>query len=155
MTLLDAVRDRLSSRDAAAQSDSAPAPAVANAELPFAGYENLDDREVMAKLSHHSQAELSNIEDYERAHKKRPSVLDKLRFMRGREPMPGYDALSSDEVVAAVANADRAAIKRVRAYERKFANRPDVMAAVGSAMHERRTSEPAAPPPAYEPASAE
>ena len=155
MTLLDAVRDRLSSRDATAQSDSASAPAVADAELPFAGYENLDDREVMAKLSQHSQTELSNIEDYERAHKKRPSVLDKLRFMRGREPLPGYDAMSADEVVAVIAGADREAIKRIRAYERKFAKRPDIMEAVSHAMHERQTSEPAPPPPAYQPSSAD
>ena len=155
MTLLDAVRDRLSSRDAAAQSDSARPPAAADAEPPFAGYDALNDREVMGNLSKHSQTDLTDIEDYERAHKKRQSVLDKLRFMRGREPLPGYDALSADEVIAAVASADRAAIKRVRAYERKFANRPDVMKAVGHAIHERQASEPAPPPPAYQPASAD
>lgn len=157
MTLLDAVRDRLSSRDAATRSDS-PAPrgtteAVGDGEAPFAGYEGLDDREVMEKLSEHSQVELGRVEDYERAHKDRKSVLDKLRYMRGREPHAGYDALSAEEVVALVAGSDRAAIKRIRGYERKFANRPEVLEEVARALHERQTSEPAKPPPGYQPMS--
>src|SRR5688500_18503667 len=140
MALLDAVREFLSGRDATARSDSRAAPsppeAVGDGQAPFAGYEGLDDREVMDQLAEHSQTELDRVEDYERAHRDRKSVLDKLRYMRGREPMPGYDALTTEEVVAAVAGADRAAIKRIRAYERKFANRRVVLEEVGRAMHE-------------------
>ena len=51
-------------------------------------------------------------------------MLDKLRWMRGSEPMPGYDALSTEEVVTALGEADLKTIKKVRSYERKFANRP-------------------------------
>jgi hypothetical protein len=159
MALLDAVREFLSGRDAAAQSDSRAAPppheAVGDGHAPFAGYEGLDDREVMDQLSGHSQTELDRVEDYERAHKDRKSVLDKLRYMRGHEPLPGYDELTAEEVVAAIGGADRAAIKRIRAYERKFANRRAVLEEVGRAMHERKTSEPAEPPPGYMPMSSE
>ena len=101
----------------------------------------------MDKLSDHSQAELGEVEAYERAHKGRESVLNKLRYMRGREPLTGYDDLSADEVVAALADANRVTIKRIRAYERKFANRRDILDEVKRAMHERETSEPAEPPP--------
>ena len=159
MTLLDAVRERLSSRDAATRSGSAAASdtveAVGDGQAPFAGYEGLDDREVMDKLSKHSQVELGRVEDYERAHKGRKSILDKLRYMRGREPHPDYDALSPEEVVALVAGSDRATIKRIRGYERKFANRPEVLDEVVRALHERQTSEPAKPPPGYQPMSSE
>lgn len=159
MALLEAVREFLSGRDAAAESDSRAAPpppeAVGDGQAPFAGYEALDDREVMDQLSKHSQTELGRVEDYERAHKDRKSVLDKLRYMRGREPFQGYDDLTTEEVMTAVAGSDRAALKRIRGYERKFANRPKVLDAVGHAMHERQTSEPAEPPPGYEPMSAE
>jgi hypothetical protein len=41
-------------------------------------------------------------------------VLDKLRYMRGREPLPGYDALSLEEIVAALEEADLATIRKVR-----------------------------------------
>jgi hypothetical protein len=75
--------------------------------------------------------------------------------MRGREPLPGYDELATEEVVAAVAGADRTAIKRIRAYERKFANRRVVLEEVGRAMHERKTSEPLEQPPGYLPMSSE
>jgi|SRR5687768_8158125 hypothetical protein len=156
MALLDSVREFLSGRDAAAQAASREAPppeAVGDGQAPFTGYEVLDDREVVAQLSEHSQTELDRVEDYERAHEDRKSVLDKLRYLRGREPMAGYDALTTEEVVAAVAGADRAAIKRIRAYERKFANRRVVLEEVGRAMHERKTSEPAEPPPGYLPMS--
>jgi hypothetical protein len=128
---------------------------VGDGEAPFAGYEALDDREVMDKLSKHSQAELDRVEDYERAHKDRKTVLDKLRYMRGREPLPGYDELTTEEIVAAVADGNRATIKRIRAYERKFANRPKVLDEIVRAVHERKTSEPAEPPPGYQPMSAD
>ena len=159
MTLLDAVRDHLSSRDAATRPGSPAAASttepVGDGQAPFEGYEGLDDRAVMDKLSEHSQAELGRVEDYERAHKDRKTVLDKLRYMRGREPLPGYDELTTEEVLAVLADADRATIKRIRGYERKFANRPKVLDEIARAMHERKTSEPAEPPPGYQPMSAD
>ncbi len=98
--------------------------------LPFPDYDRLDVRKVLDALSHHSQVELEAVEVYERAHKSRAAVLDKLRYMRGSEPMPGYDALSAEEVGSALERADLATIKKVRGYERKFANRPNVLDAV-------------------------
>ena len=65
-------------------------------------------------------------------------VLDKLRHMRRREPLTGYDALSSEEIVAALEDADLATIKDIRGYERKFANRPDVLAAVARVHNRNR-----------------
>ncbi len=62
-------------------------------------------------------------------------MLDKLRYMRGREPIPGYDALSVEEIVAVLKPADLVTLKKVRAYERKFANRPDVLEEVVRDLH--------------------
>jgi hypothetical protein len=50
-----------------------------------------------------------------------------VRYMRGREPLPGYDALTVKEIVGALEEADLATIRKIRAYERKFANRRDVL----------------------------
>lgn len=155
MTILSALRNRLSGPDSSAQStgDSQGDPVV-EARLPFAGYDRLDDRQVMKGLSDHSQIELEAAEIYERSHKDRKPVMDKLRFMRGREPLPGYDALSVEEVLAAVEEADLATIKRVRGYERKFANRSKVLEEVVRVHHRRQATEPASAAPGYQPVSA-
>ena len=104
-------------------------------------------------LHDHSQVELEAIEDYERSHQEREAVLDKLRWMRGAEPLPGYDALSVEEIVTALGEADLATIKKVRGYERKFANRPDVLDEVVRVHHQRLGERPASPAPAYQPLS--
>jgi hypothetical protein len=41
-------------------------------------------------------------------------VLDKLRYMRGSEPLPGYDALSPEEIATALSGADAETVKAVR-----------------------------------------
>jgi hypothetical protein len=81
-------------------------------------------------------------------------VLDKLRYLRGAEPFPGYDALEVEEILAALQEADLATLKRVRGYERKFANRPRILADVSRVHGERRAAEPARAAPAYQPTSA-
>jgi hypothetical protein len=105
---------------------------------PVAGYDSLKTKEVIASLSSHSQVELARIDSYERSHQERRVVFDKLRWLRQDEPLPGYDALSSEEVVAALDKADLAAIKRVRGYERKFHARREVLDEVDRLHQERR-----------------
>ena len=141
MTIRTALRGRLS-------------PHESDAELPFAGYDRLDARKVIDALADHSQVELEAVEAYERSHKNRGPILDKLRYMRGSEPFAGYDALGLAEVVSALERADPPTIRRVRGYERKFANRPDVLEAVGRAHHRDLADRPARPAPAYQPMSA-
>jgi hypothetical protein len=130
------------------------AHSAGGAQLPFAGYDRLDARRVNQGLSDHSQVELENVESYERSHKGREAVLNKLRYLRGSEPFPGYDAMSVEEILAALPEADMATIKKVRGYERKFANRPQVMEEVVRVHRQRRKAEPAIAAPAYQPVSA-
>jgi hypothetical protein len=155
MIILSALHDRLSGRDTSAQStgDAQGNPA-AGAGLPFAGYDRLGDRQVIDGLCDHSQIELEAVETYERSHKDRKPVLDKLRWMRGREPLPGYDALGVEEIVAALEEADLATITKVRGYERKFANRSQVLEEVVRVQRRRQASRPASPAPSYQPISA-
>src|SRR3954470_1055099 len=96
--------------------------------LPIAGYDRLDAREVGARLSELSQVQLGAVETYERSHQNRPEVLAKLRYMRGIEPLPGYDELSPEQIVEILAGADTETVKAVRDYERKFRGRGQVMA---------------------------
>src|SRR5215211_4237833 len=68
-----------------------------------------------------------HLETKERSHKNRPEVLDKLRYMRTSEPLPGYDALSPEQIAKALAGANAETVKAVRDYERKFGHRKQVL----------------------------
>lgn len=123
MKILDALRKRRSGGDAPDEEASPPDAA----ELPFPGYDKLDDKELGVRLPDLSQVEMAAVEAYERSHENRPQVLDKLRFMQRPEPLPGYDALSPEQIIEALADADAETVKAVRDYERKFGNRGQVM----------------------------
>jgi hypothetical protein len=160
MTVLSFLQGRLFGRDDSDQPSAAQdvqrdpvrkGDLVDEAPPPFAGYDGLDEREVRDRLSDHSQIELEAVEGYERGHKDRAPVLDRLRYMRGREPLPGYDALSVEEIVAALKEADLATIKKVRAYERKFARRPAVLEEVARVHDRGRASQPESAVPGYQP----
>ena len=161
MTILSAIRDRFSGRVNTSQSgrvdtsqsksaaDAAGDPA-AEARLPYAGYDRLGNRELMDGLSDRSQVELEAAEVYERHHKDRDPILAKLHYMRGQEPLPDYDALSVEEILAALQEADLATIKKVRGYERKFANRPEVLEEVARVHRHRLASTPKTAAPKYQ-----
>jgi hypothetical protein len=108
-------------------------------------------RQAMDALADHSQIELEAAESYERSHKDREPVLTKLHYMRGREPLPGYDSLSVEQIVTALEDADLATIKKVRAYERKFGNRPGVLEEVARVNHSRQATRPRSTGPGYQP----
>lgn len=111
---------------------------IVKGKEPVPGYDKLKDKEVAASLSGRTQAELEQIEAYERAHKGRRVVFDKLRYLRQKEPLPGYDALDVGQVIDKLQNADLAALKRVRGYERKFGARRDVLEEVDRLHRNRR-----------------
>ena len=122
MKILDALRRRRAPVDAPGE-----APPDAD-EAPIKGYDKLDHSQVASRLDRLSQVELAAVEDYERAHENRAEVLDKLRYMRTPEPLPGYDTLTPEQIAEALGGADAETVKAVRDYERKFRRRPDVMA---------------------------
>jgi hypothetical protein len=130
MKILDALRNRRSQADVPGEDASAPDAA----ELPFAGYDRLDDKEIGARLPELSQVELAAVETYERSHKDRKEVLEKLHYMHTTEPLPGYDALSPEQIAEALAGADAETVRAVRDYERKFGHRAQVMEAAAGAL---------------------
>jgi hypothetical protein len=125
MKILDVVRKRRSqeSRGETEAKKSSPD----EHPLPISGYDQLDDKQVSDRLSQLSQAELATVDTYERAHENRPAVLEKLRYMHGSEPLPGYDALTTEQIAEALADADSETVRAVRDYERKFQHRGAVL----------------------------
>lgn len=136
MSVLSNLRDRVS-RPGAQAGQASNGSGEPKARVPFAGYDRLDARQVADRLHDKSQVELAAIEDYERSDQEREAVLDKLRWMCGPEPLDDYDTLSAEQIVVALDTADLKTVKRVRAYERKFANRPQVLDGVVRVQHRR------------------
>ena len=112
---------------AAGDPGSAEASSPDGDQVPIPGYDRLGEKKVGARMHELSQVELTAVESYERSHGNRPVVLDKLRYMRMSEPVPGYDALSPEEIAKALVGADAQTVKAVRDYERKFARRRKVL----------------------------
>jgi hypothetical protein len=129
MKILERLRNR-SSREQASAPDSAEASSAYEQQLPIARYDQVGGKQLIAQLSQLSQVELAAVEAHERSHRERPVVLNRLRWLRGNEPLPGYDALDSDEIVRILADADAATVKAVRSYERHHRDRREVRAEV-------------------------
>jgi hypothetical protein len=125
MKILEALRKSRSRGSARATPAATSEPD--KHRLPISGYDQLSGKQVSNQLSQLSQLELAAVETYERAHGSRRVVLDKLRYMRGGEPMPGYDALTTEQIANALADADAQTVKAVRDYERKFQHRQSVL----------------------------
>jgi hypothetical protein len=143
MKILDALRNRFSHADAPGEVAGSPDEKASSpnaAELPFPGYDKLDDKHIGARLDELSQVELAAVESYERSHEDRPVVLDKLRYMLTSEPLPDYDTLSPEQIAEALADADAETVKAVRDYERKFGARPQVMEAAAGLLSEAKPS---------------
>jgi hypothetical protein len=133
MKVLNALRDRLP------RGADPAGPGEDDAKFPIARYDRLNAKRVNKKLPELSQIELEAVETYERSHKDRPVVLRKLRYLRGPEPIQGYDALEEDDVSAALEGADVKTLDGVRDYERKLRRRTVVLEGVGGARRDRST----------------
>ena len=126
MNFLKTIRSNMG---AGAPDAAAPETALTDGDQALVDrYAKLNERDAVAGLARLNQAELTAIEQFERSHREREPVLDKLRYLRQPEPLPDYDTLEPDAIAAALAGADAETIKAVRVYERKFQNRPTVNA---------------------------
>jgi hypothetical protein len=142
MSILTALRDRVSAHGSSADGSQA--------EVSDSDYDRLGTRQVIDGLHNRSQVDLEAVEAYERSHQDRAPVLDKLRYMRGPEPFPGFDSLDEEAVLTAIKDVDLVTIKKVRGYERKFANRAAVLEAVLEIQHRLQAAQPATTAPAYQ-----
>ena len=132
MNILKRLRDR--SPAGAGDPDAVGTSPADEHQLPIARYEHLADNQAMAEFPQLSQLELAAVESHERSHQDRPVVLNKLHWLRASEPLPGYDALSAEEVVRALADADTATLRAVCEYERHHRNRREVRAEVARGL---------------------
>jgi ferritin-like metal-binding protein YciE len=123
---------RLLPEIARAGSDPRPAPLDNVTPLrgePLAGYDRLNAGQVAARLSDLTQAQLRAVATYERAHRHRRTVLERISALEAAEPVDGYDELSEVAAIARLREADEATVARIRDYESRHRRRVAVLEA--------------------------
>jgi hypothetical protein len=130
MSILDRFR-QTPTEDTGATASDGPA---GEGGLPIAGYDRLDEKEIARQLVGMTQADLDAVLAYESDNKARPVVIDKLKYLRTPEPLPGYDQMEPDEIMKALEGANGQTLRAVRDYERKVRRRIAVTNAIAEAL---------------------
>ena len=127
-------RVRIAALGRAAETEPSTETATDAGGPPIAGYDGLDEKVLIAHFRDLTQTELAEVEAYERGHRSRRVVLNKLRYMRSPEPVAGYDALEPNDIVLLLETGDSASIRAIRDYEGKFRGRRQVLNAAAQAL---------------------
>ncbi len=104
-------------------------PRVRKTQPPTADYDRLTATEVVGKLTDFTQSQLSDTVAYERANRKRTTVIDRAQGLQEDEPFSGYDDLTARDVAQRLTDADEPTARRVREYEGRHRPRVEVLEA--------------------------
>jgi ferritin-like metal-binding protein YciE len=99
------------------------------AEPPTTEYPSLNASEAVGKLTDFTQEQLGATIAYERAHKKRATVIERAQSLQEDEPFEGYDDLTGRDVAQRLSSGDEALARRVREYEGRHRRRVEVLEA--------------------------
>jgi len=110
-------------------SSSSRRSGARRAEAPLSGYDKLTASQVVSKLTDLGQDELGRVIAYERANRKRATVIDRAQSLQENQPFPGYDDLTARDIGQRVRDADDATAQRVREYEGRHQRRVEVLEA--------------------------
>jgi ferritin-like metal-binding protein YciE len=117
---------------AARAAGAAQGAVAAPEDLPIPGYDALNVEQITERLRDLSQTELAKVEAYERRHDNRSTLTDRIAALRAREPWPGYDDQTADQVASVLRSAGDDDERRRAAgdYERAHKNRSTVLEVV-------------------------
>jgi ferritin-like metal-binding protein YciE len=104
-------------------------PRVKKTQPPTSDYDKLTATEVVSKLPGFTQAQLGDAIAYERANRKRATVIERAQSLQEDEPFGGYDDLTAREIAQRLGDADEATARRVREYEGRHQRRVEVLEA--------------------------
>jgi ferritin-like metal-binding protein YciE len=102
-------------------------PRVRKTQPPTSDYDRLTASEVVGKLSDFTQSQLSDVVAYERANRKRTTVIDRAQGLQEDEPFSGYDELTARDVAQRLTDSDEPTARRVREYEGRHRRRVEVL----------------------------
>ncbi len=99
-------------------------------KLPLPDYDQLNVKEVTARLDSLTIPQLVALRDYELAHGKRVTILRELDGRINRMPIPGYDQLSIDEIEPLLPGLEIAHLDYLAEYEAQHENRVTLLRAI-------------------------
>jgi ferritin-like metal-binding protein YciE len=102
-------------------------PRVKKTQPPTTEYDSLTASEAVGKLPEFTQEQLKATIAYERAHRKRATVIERAQSLQENEPFDGYDELTARDVAQRLTDADEATVRRVREYEGRHKRRVEVL----------------------------
>ena len=102
-------------------------PRVRKTQPPTSDYDRLTASEVVGKLTDFTQSQLSDTVAYERANRKRTTVIERAQNLQADEPFNGYAELTAREVAQRLTDADEPTARRVREYEGRHRRRVEVL----------------------------
>ena len=120
---------REAGRTAQRKAKTARRPRAKKAEAPFTDYDKLTAGQVVSKLTDLTQEQLGEVIAYERAERKRATVVERAQSLQENQPFPGYDDLTARDVAQRVRTSDEATAQRVRDYEGRHQRRVEVLEA--------------------------
>ncbi len=102
-------------------------PRVSKTQPPTTEYPKLTASEAVGKLPGFTQQQLKDTVAWERAHRKRATVIERAQSLQEDEPFGGYDDLTARDVAQRLTDADEATVRRVREYEGRHQRRVEVL----------------------------
>jgi ferritin-like metal-binding protein YciE len=102
-------------------------PRVSKTQPPTSDYDRLTASEVVGKLTDFTQSQLAGTVAYERANRKRTTVIERAQSLQEDEPFSGYDELTARDVAQRLTDADEPTARRVREYEGRHRRRVEVL----------------------------
>ena len=86
-------------------------------------------KKTQAPTSDYDKLTASDVVAYERANRKRATVIERAQSLQEDEPFSGYDDLTARDVAQRLTDADEATARRVREYEGRHRRRVEVLEA--------------------------
>ena len=115
-------------RSARRKATTARRPSRSRAKTPpTSGYDSLTASEAVSKLTDFTQEQLRAVIAYERATRKRTTVIDRAQSLQESEPFDGYDELTAREIAQRLPETGEATARRVREYEGRHQRRVEVL----------------------------
>ena len=115
-------------RSARRKATTARRPSTRKAKTPpTSGYDSLTASEAVSKLTDLTQEQLRAVIAYERATRKRTTVIERAQSLQESEPFDGYDDLTAREIAQRLPGTDEATARRVREYESRHQRRVEVL----------------------------
>lgn len=118
---IEVVSEKVDAAGAAAKAVSKTR--VPELKAPFANYDEMTAKEIVAKIDGMANEELRQVKLYEAANQNRVTVMREVDRQMAELPIPNYDKLTVAEIEPMLVTLSKEQLKSVRAYEVEHDNR--------------------------------